>query len=95
MTCWRGLTGSSLSPHFWYQKVRKIGMERILFLLIYRSAVLETTEYTPEILFGHDLRFSCDLLFGRPPHTLTLAERYSQQQNYSSICNNTCDFSLV
>ncbi|GFW63770.1 retrovirus-related Pol polyprotein from transposon 412 [Trichonephila clavipes] len=45
----------------WDQKVP-------LFLLAYRSAVHETTGYSPsQMLFGRDLRLPCDLLFGRPP----------------------------
>ncbi|GFS73665.1 retrovirus-related Pol polyprotein from transposon 412 [Trichonephila clavipes] len=44
----------------WDQKVP-------LFLLAYRSAVHETTGYSPsQMLFGRDLRLPCDLLFGRP-----------------------------
>ncbi|GFW31159.1 retrovirus-related Pol polyprotein from transposon 412 [Trichonephila clavipes] len=47
----------------WDQKVP-------LFLLAYRSAVHETTGYSPsQMLFGRDLRLPCDLLFGRPPDT--------------------------
>ncbi|GFX53983.1 retrovirus-related Pol polyprotein from transposon 412 [Trichonephila clavipes] len=44
----------------WDQKVP-------LFLLAYRSAVHETTGYSPsQMLFGRDLRLpACDLLFGR------------------------------
>ncbi|GFX69692.1 retrovirus-related Pol polyprotein from transposon 412 [Trichonephila clavipes] len=43
----------------WDQKVP-------LFLLAYRSAVHETTGYSPsQMLFGRDLRLPCDLLFGR------------------------------
>ncbi|GFU71981.1 retrovirus-related Pol polyprotein from transposon 412 [Trichonephila clavipes] len=47
----------------WDQKVP-------LFLLAYRSAVHETTGYSPsQMLFDRDLRLPCDLLFGRPPDT--------------------------
>ncbi|GBN39028.1 hypothetical protein AVEN_58546-1 [Araneus ventricosus] len=36
-----------------------------LFLLAYRSAVHETTGFTPSrILYGRELRLPCDLLFG-------------------------------
>ncbi|GFX63746.1 hypothetical protein TNCV_215461 [Trichonephila clavipes] len=38
------------------------------FLLAYRSAVHETTGYSPsQMLFGRDLRLPADLLFSRPP----------------------------
>ncbi|GFV97331.1 retrovirus-related Pol polyprotein from transposon 412 [Trichonephila clavipes] len=38
------------------------------FLLAYRSAVHETTSYSPsQMLFGRDLRLTADLLFSRPP----------------------------
>ena len=48
-----------------------------LFLLAYRSAVHETTGYTPfHMLFGKDLRLPCDLLFGRSPDTPTSPVHY-------------------
>ncbi|GFW30419.1 retrovirus-related Pol polyprotein from transposon 412 [Trichonephila clavipes] len=54
----------------WDQKVP-------LFLLAYRSAVHETTGYSPsQMLFGRDLRLPCDLLFGRPPDTPSSPEEY-------------------
>ncbi|GFW31092.1 retrovirus-related Pol polyprotein from transposon 412 [Trichonephila clavipes] len=50
-----------------------------LFLLAYRSAVHETTGYSPsQMLFGRDLRLPCDLLFGRPPDTPSSPEEYVQ-----------------
>ncbi|GFU83029.1 retrovirus-related Pol polyprotein from transposon 412 [Trichonephila clavipes] len=53
----------SANQQDWDQKVP-------LFLLAYRSAVHETTGYSPsQMLFGRDLRLPCDLLFGRPPDT--------------------------
>ncbi|GFW61144.1 retrovirus-related Pol polyprotein from transposon opus [Trichonephila clavipes] len=59
----------------WDQKVP-------LFLLAYRSAVHETTGYSPsQMLFGRDLRLPCDLLFGRPPihlHRLRSTYRISR-----------------
>ncbi|GFX30620.1 retrovirus-related Pol polyprotein from transposon 412 [Trichonephila clavipes] len=56
----------------WDQKVP-------LFLLAYRSAVHETTGYSPsQMLFGRDLRLPCDLLFGRPPDTASSPEEYVQ-----------------
>ncbi|GFW48536.1 retrovirus-related Pol polyprotein from transposon 297 [Trichonephila clavipes] len=56
----------------WDQKVP-------LFLLAYRSAVHETTGYSPsQMLFGRDLRLPCDLLFGRPPDTPSSPEEYVQ-----------------
>ena len=48
-----------------------------LFLLAYRSAVHETTGYTPsQMLFGRELRLPCDLFFGRPPDTPSSPEEY-------------------
>ncbi|KAF8778942.1 Transposon Ty3-G Gag-Pol polyprotein like [Argiope bruennichi] len=48
-----------------------------LFLLAYRSAVHETTGYSPsQILFGRDLRLPADLLFSRPPDTSLVLEEY-------------------
>ncbi|GFX83964.1 retrovirus-related Pol polyprotein from transposon 412 [Trichonephila clavipes] len=56
----------------WDQKVP-------LFLLAYRSAVHETTGYSPsQMLFGRDLRLPCDLLYGRPPDTPSSPEEYVQ-----------------
>ncbi|GFW34934.1 retrovirus-related Pol polyprotein from transposon 297 [Trichonephila clavipes] len=56
----------------WDQKVP-------LFLLAYRSAVHETTGYSPsQMLFGRNLRLPCDLLFGRPPDTPSSPEEYVQ-----------------
>ncbi|KFM56688.1 Retrovirus-related Pol polyprotein from transposon 412, partial [Stegodyphus mimosarum] len=50
-----------------------------LFLLAYRSAVHETTGYSPsQMLFGRDLRLPCDLLFGRPPDAPSSPEEYIQ-----------------
>ncbi|KFM71818.1 Apical endosomal glycoprotein, partial [Stegodyphus mimosarum] len=50
-----------------------------LFLLAYRSAVHETTCYSPsQMLFGRDLRLPCDLLFGRPPNASSSPEEYIQ-----------------
>lgn len=48
-----------------------------LFLLAYRSAVHETTGFTPsKMLFGRELRLPCDLLFGRPPDAPSSPEDY-------------------
>lgn len=50
-----------------------------LFLLAYRSAVHETTGYTPsQMLFGRNIRLPCDLLFGRPPDAPSSPEEYVQ-----------------
>ncbi|GFX49145.1 retrovirus-related Pol polyprotein from transposon 412 [Trichonephila clavipes] len=47
------------------------------FLLAYRSAVHETTGYSPsQMLFGHDLRLPADLLFSRPPDAPLAPEEY-------------------
>ncbi|KAF8778512.1 Retrovirus-related Pol polyprotein like [Argiope bruennichi] len=48
-----------------------------MFLLAYRSAVHETTGFTPsQMLFGRELRLPCDLLFGRPPDVPSSPEEY-------------------
>ncbi|GFV04281.1 retrovirus-related Pol polyprotein from transposon 412 [Trichonephila clavipes] len=50
------------------------------FLLAYRSAVHETTGYSPsQILFGRDLRLPADLLFSRPPDTPLAPEEYIEK----------------
>ncbi|GFX34452.1 retrovirus-related Pol polyprotein from transposon 412 [Trichonephila clavipes] len=67
----------------WDQKVP-------LFLLAYRSAVHETTGYSPsQMLFGQDLRLPCDLLFGRPPDTPSSPEEYVQnlQARFEDVHN--------
>ncbi|GFV07696.1 retrovirus-related Pol polyprotein from transposon 412 [Trichonephila clavipes] len=67
----------------WDQKVP-------LFLLAYRSAVHETTGYSPsQMLFGRDLRLPCDLLFGRPPDTTSSPEEYVQnlQARFEDVHN--------
>ncbi|GFY07046.1 retrovirus-related Pol polyprotein from transposon 412 [Trichonephila clavipes] len=67
----------------WDQKVP-------LFLLAYRSAVHETTGYSPsQMLFGRDLRLPCDLLFGRPPNTPSSPEEYVQnlQARFEDVHN--------
>ncbi|GFT98290.1 retrovirus-related Pol polyprotein from transposon 412 [Trichonephila clavipes] len=67
----------------WDQKVP-------LFLLAYRSAVHETTGYSPsQMLFGRDLRLPCDLLFGRPPDTPSSPEVYVQnlQARFEDVHN--------
>ena len=48
-----------------------------LFLLAYRSAVHESTGFTPAMLtFGRELRLPCDLLFGRPPDAPSSPDQY-------------------
>ncbi|GFY34037.1 retrovirus-related Pol polyprotein from transposon 412 [Trichonephila clavipes] len=67
----------------WDQKVP-------LFLLAYRSAVHETTGYSPsQMLFGRDLRLPCDLLFGRSPDTPSSPEEYVQnlQARFEDVHN--------
>ncbi|GFX04395.1 retrovirus-related Pol polyprotein from transposon 412 [Trichonephila clavipes] len=67
----------------WDQKVP-------LFLLAYRSAVHETTGYSPsQMLFDRDLRLPCDLLFGRPPDTPSSPEEYVQnlQARFEDVHN--------
>ncbi|GFS61079.1 retrovirus-related Pol polyprotein from transposon 412 [Trichonephila clavipes] len=69
----------------WDQKVP-------LFLLAYRSAVHETTGYSPsQMLFGWDLRLPCNLLFGRPPDTPSSPEEYVQnlQARFEDVHNLT------
>ncbi|GFW77832.1 hypothetical protein TNCV_3404071 [Trichonephila clavipes] len=49
------------------------------FLLAYRSAVHETTGYSPsQMLFGHDLRLPADL-FSRPPDAPLAPEEYIEK----------------
>ncbi|GFX85049.1 retrovirus-related Pol polyprotein from transposon 412 [Trichonephila clavipes] len=81
MAWWRGFNRTILNnlslmvsknQQDWDQKVP-------LFLLAYRSAVHETTGYSPsQMLFGRDLRLPCDLLFGSPPDTPSSPEEYVQ-----------------
>ncbi|GFW79989.1 retrovirus-related Pol polyprotein from transposon 412 [Trichonephila clavipes] len=50
------------------------------FLLSYRSAVHETTSYSPsQMLFGRDLRLPADLLFSRPPDAPLAPEEYIEK----------------
>ncbi|GFW50246.1 hypothetical protein TNCV_4696641 [Trichonephila clavipes] len=67
----------------WDQKVP-------LFLLAYRSAVHETTGYSPsQMLFGRDLRLPCDLLFGRKVICYSSPEEYVQnlQARFEDVHN--------
>ncbi|GFX57866.1 hypothetical protein TNCV_3068331 [Trichonephila clavipes] len=53
-----------------------------LFLLAYRSAVHETTGYSPsQMLFGRDLRLPADLLSSRPPDAPLAPEEYINSRN--------------
>ncbi|GFW27970.1 retrovirus-related Pol polyprotein from transposon 412 [Trichonephila clavipes] len=53
------------------------GKKLPFFLLAYRSAVHETTGYSPfQMLFGRDLRMLADLLFSRPPDAPLTPEEY-------------------
>ncbi|GFV46058.1 retrovirus-related Pol polyprotein from transposon 412 [Trichonephila clavipes] len=73
----------STNQQDWDQKVP-------FFLLAYRSAVHETTGYSPsQMLFGRDLRLPCDLLFGRPPDTPSSPEEYVQnlQARFEDVHN--------
>ncbi|GFT33076.1 retrovirus-related Pol polyprotein from transposon 412 [Trichonephila clavipes] len=50
------------------------------FLLAYRSAVHETTGYSPsQMLFGRDLRLPADLLLSRPPDAPLVTEEYVEK----------------
>ncbi|GFV98468.1 retrovirus-related Pol polyprotein from transposon 412 [Trichonephila clavipes] len=50
------------------------------FLLAYRSAVHETTGYSPsQMLFERDLRLPADLLCSRPPDAPLPSEEYIQK----------------
>ncbi|GFS93296.1 retrovirus-related Pol polyprotein from transposon 412 [Trichonephila clavipes] len=52
----------------------------LFFLLAYRSAVHETTSYSPSpMLFGCDLRLPADLLFSRPPDAPLAPEEYVEK----------------
>ncbi|GFU66150.1 retrovirus-related Pol polyprotein from transposon 412 [Trichonephila clavipes] len=48
--------------------------------LSYRSAIHETTGYSPsQMLFGRDLRIPADLLFSRPPDAALAPEKYIEK----------------
>ncbi|GFW44473.1 retrovirus-related Pol polyprotein from transposon 412 [Trichonephila clavipes] len=82
-TILNNLSMVSKNQQDWDQKVP-------LFLLAYRSAVHETTGYSPsQMLFGRDLRLPCDLLFGRPPDTPSSPEEYVQnlQARFEDVHN--------
>ncbi|GFW24344.1 uncharacterized protein TNCV_605911 [Trichonephila clavipes] len=50
------------------------------FLLAYRSAVHDTTGYSPsQMLFGRDLRLPADLLFSRSPDAPLVPEEYIEK----------------
>ncbi|GFX74374.1 retrovirus-related Pol polyprotein from transposon 412 [Trichonephila clavipes] len=50
------------------------------YLLAYKSAVHETTGYSPsQMLFGRDLRLSSDLVFSRPPDAPFALEEYIEK----------------
>ncbi|GFX87943.1 retrovirus-related Pol polyprotein from transposon 412 [Trichonephila clavipes] len=50
------------------------------FLLAYRSAVHETTGYSPsQMHFGRELRMPADLLFSRPPDASLTPEEYIEK----------------
>ncbi|GFW76794.1 retrovirus-related Pol polyprotein from transposon 412 [Trichonephila clavipes] len=50
------------------------------FLLTYRSAVHETTGYSPsQMFFGRDLRLPADLLFSRPPDAPLAPQEYIEK----------------
>ncbi|GFU71168.1 retrovirus-related Pol polyprotein from transposon 412 [Trichonephila clavipes] len=51
-----------------------------LLLLVYRSAVHDTTGYSPsQMLFGRDLRLPADLLFSWPPDVPLAPEEYVEK----------------
>ncbi|GFU61678.1 retrovirus-related Pol polyprotein from transposon 412 [Trichonephila clavipes] len=50
------------------------------FLLAYRSAIHETTGYSPsQMLFGRDLHLPADHLFSRPPDAPFVSEEYIEK----------------
>ncbi|GFU17506.1 retrovirus-related Pol polyprotein from transposon 412 [Trichonephila clavipes] len=55
-------------------------MKLPFFLLAYRSAVHETTGYSPsQMLFGRNLRLPADLLFSRPQDAPLAPEKYIEK----------------
>ncbi|KAF8774751.1 Retrovirus-related Pol polyprotein like [Argiope bruennichi] len=51
-----------------------------LFLISYRSAIHETTGYSPsQMLFGRDIRLPADLLFSRPPDAPLAPKEYLEK----------------
>ncbi|GFT20142.1 retrovirus-related Pol polyprotein from transposon 412 [Trichonephila clavipes] len=51
-----------------------------LTLLAYKSAVHETTGYSPsQMLFGRDIRLPADLLFGQPPDAPLAPDEYIEK----------------
>ncbi|GFU22387.1 retrovirus-related Pol polyprotein from transposon 412 [Trichonephila clavipes] len=69
----------------------RLGPESSLFLLAYRSAVHETTGYSPsQMLLAGIFVSPCDLpLFGRPPDTPSSPEEYVQnlQARFEDVHN--------
>ncbi|GFV52545.1 retrovirus-related Pol polyprotein from transposon 412 [Trichonephila clavipes] len=51
-----------------------------LFLLVYGSAIYETTGYPPsQMIFGYDLCLAADLPFSRPPYAPLAPEEYVEK----------------
>ena len=50
------------------------------FLMAYRAAIHETTKQTPaRVIFGHEIRLPCDLIFGMPDKEPLSVNNYADE----------------
>ncbi|UYV68161.1 hypothetical protein LAZ67_5003224 [Cordylochernes scorpioides] len=62
---------------FVYENQRDWDQHLPMLLRVYRSAEHDSTGYSPaRMLFGHEIRMSCDVLLGRPEETFESTNEY-------------------